>query len=166
MNYLQRIDTNTTGNRYDVTPLFADYEAFTALVNDLAAPFVDTEIDLIAGIDALGFVLATAVSTKLHKGILTIRKGGKLPVPTDRISFVDYSGEQKSLEIRADAPLSGKNVLLVDEWIETGAQIRAAVQLIEGKNGRVAGIASINIDENEATRTLQKQYRCHSIGLE
>jgi len=166
MNYLQRIDTNTTGNRYDVTPLFADYEAFTALVNDLAAPFVDAEIDLIAGIDALGFVLATAVSTKLHKGILTIRKGGKLPVPTDRISFVDYSGEQKSLEIRADAPLSGKNVLLVDEWIETGAQIRAAVQLIEGKNGRVAGIASINIDENEATRTLQKQYRCHSIGLE
>ena len=166
MDYLGLIDIHTMGNRYDVTPLFANYEAFTALVTDLAAPFADVDIDLVAGIDALGFVLATAVSRHLHKGILTIRKGGKLPVPTDRISFVDYSGEQKSLEIRADAPLSGKNVLLVDEWIETGAQMRAAVQLIEEKNGRIAGIASINIDENEATLALQKQYRCHYIGLE
>lgn len=81
MDYLQLIDMDTAGNRCDVTPLFADYEAFTALVNDLAAPFVDVDIDLVAGIDALGFVLATAVSIHLRKGLLTIRKGGKLPVP-------------------------------------------------------------------------------------
>ncbi len=165
MYYLQLIDINTMGNRYDVTPLFADYEAFMALVMDLAAPFVDVDIDLVAGIDALGFVLATAVSNYLHKGILTIRKGGKLPVPTDRISFVDYSGEQKSLEIRADALNAGTKVLLVDEWIETGAQIRAAIRLIEGQNGRIAGIATINMDENKETLALREQYQCHHIGV-
>jgi len=62
MNYLTLIDTETLGLRYDVTPLFADYAAFTAVVDDLAAPFADVEIDLVAGIDALGDILGTAVS--------------------------------------------------------------------------------------------------------
>ena len=159
MNYLARIDTDTSGLRCDVTPLFADYAAFTAVVNDLAAPFVDTEIDLVAGIDALGFILGTAVALRLQKGFLAIRKGGKLPVKVNRVAFVDYTGQQKALEIRTDALKAGMNVLLVDEWVETGAQVKAAIELVEMQNGRIAGIATINIDDNKATRQLRQQYR-------
>lgn len=159
MNYLAKIDTNTSGPRYDVTPLFADYAAFSAVVDDLAAPFADVEIDLVAGIDALGFILGTAVALRLQKGFLAIRKRGKLPVKVNRVAFVDYSGQQKALEIRADALIAGMNVLLVDEWVETGAQVKAAVELVEMMDGRIAGIATINMDDNKTTRQLRQLYR-------
>lgn len=159
MHYLARIDTETSGSRYDVTPLFADYDAFSAVVNDLAAPFADAEIDLVAGIDALGFILGTAVALRLQKGFLAIRKGGKLPVEVNRVEFVDYTGRQKALEIRADALKAGMNVLLVDEWVETGAQMKAAIELVEMMDGRIAGIATINMDDNKTTRQLRQQYR-------
>ncbi len=159
MNYLALIDTETSGSRYDVTPLFADYAAFSAVVDDLAAPFVDVGIDLVAGIDALGFILGTAVALRLKKGFLAIRKGGKLPVKVNRVEFVDYTGQQKALEIRANALKAGMDVLLVDEWVETGAQVRAAVELVEMMHGRVAGIATINMDDNKMTRQLRQQYQ-------
>ena len=158
MNYLALIDTETSGSRYDVTPLFADYAAFTAVVNDLAGPFMDEEVDLVAGIDALGFILGTAVALRLKKGFLAIRKGGKLPVEVNRVAFVDYTGRQKALEIRTDALKAGLNVLLVDEWVETGAQVKAAVELVEMMDGRIAGIAAINMDDNKATQQLRQQY--------
>jgi adenine phosphoribosyltransferase len=61
-NYLHLIDVNTEGPRYDVTPLFADFESFSALVEDLLAQFNTDKIDYVAGIDALGFILGTAIS--------------------------------------------------------------------------------------------------------
>jgi adenine phosphoribosyltransferase len=164
MNYLEQIDTNTSGLRYDVTPLFADYDAFSAVVNDLVAPFVDVEIDLVAGIDALGFILGTAVAMRLQKGFLAIRKGGKLPVKVNRVEFVDYTGQQKALEIRTNGLNPGTNVLLVDEWVETGAQLKAAIELVEMQNGRVAGIATINMDVNKTTQLLQQQYLVVAVG--
>ncbi len=77
----QRIDTHTQGPRCDVTALFADYEAFAALVEDLVIPFAHVELDYVAGIDALGFILGAAIALQLPRGFLPIRKGGKLPVP-------------------------------------------------------------------------------------
>ena len=165
-DYLRLIDTQTEGSRNDVTPLFADAAAFSALVADLVAPFDTTEIDLVAGIDALGFILGTAVAIRLGKGFIPIRKGGKLPVLTDTVEFVDYTSEQKSLELRIGAIRPGAKVLLVDEWIETGAQVQAAVKLIERQGGVVAGITTINIDENEATKSLQAKYRCHAVWVD
>ena len=164
MDYLQRIDTNTSGQRYDVTPLFTDYAAFAAAVADLATPFADEAVDLVAGIDALGFILGTAVAMRLQKGFLAIRKGGKLPVKVNRVRFVDYTGQQKALEIRTDGLDPGANVLLVDEWVETGAQAKAAIKLVEMQNGRIAGIATINMDNNKTTRQLRQQYRVFAVG--
>ena len=92
-------------------------------------------------------------------GILTIRKGGKLPVATDFIKFTDYSGSEKQLEIRKDILTKGMHVLIVDEWIETGAQIEASIQLIENQEAVVVGIASIAMDENEKTRYLRSNYQ-------
>jgi adenine phosphoribosyltransferase len=165
-NYLRLIDTNTAGVRYDVTPLFSDYEAFTALVEDLARPFANTASDYVAGIDALGFILGTAVALRLQKGFVPIRKGGKLPVAVHRVAFVDYSGEAKSLEVRHDALPPGQKVLLVDEWVETGAQMQAAARLIERLGCAVIGVAAINMDDNAASGRLRETYRCHTVWLD
>lgn len=162
-NYLQLIDKHTLGPRYDVTPLFADHEAFTALVEDLSKPFETIQFDMVAGIDALGFILGTALALRFRKGFLPIRKGGKLPVKADISHFVDYTGQEKSLELRAETIRPGTRVLVVDEWIETGAQVKAAIELIEGQGGVVVGIATIGMDDNEATRPLLEGYNCYAI---
>ena len=164
--YLHLIDTNTPGPRDDVTPLFASYDAFSALVDDLLNHFNDVTFDCIAGIDALGFILGAAMAMRAEVGFVPVRKGGKLPVEVDSVEFVDYTGQPKSLELRAVAIKAGTSVLLVDEWIETGAQMRAAVELVEGQGGIVAGIAAINIDDNEGSRWLVERYRCFSLWSE
>ncbi len=165
-DYLRLIDTHTRGPRCDVTPLFSDTAAFSALVSDLVAPFDAAEIDLVAGIDALGFILGTAIAIRLGRGFIPIRKGGKLPVQADRVDFVDYTGQSKSLELRAGAVQPEAKILLVDEWIETGAQVKAAAQLIARQGGILAGITSISMDLNEKTRPLLQTYHCHAIWME
>lgn len=157
-DYLSLIDTHTSGPRYDVTPLFADAAAFAAALDDLLALIGDTPYDLVAGIDALGFILGAGLAMRAGKGFVPIRKGGKLPVATDTIEFVDYSGASKSLEVRRDALSPGARVLVVDEWIETAAQVAAAIQLIEGQGGAIAGVATIHMDENERTRRATERY--------
>ena len=161
--YLRLIDTQTPGPRCDVTPLFADPQAFAALVADLCAPFMEGEIDRVAGIDALGFILGTAMAIHLKKGFIPIRKGGKLPVVASRAEFVDYSGQQKVLELRQGSIKVGERVLVVDEWIETGAQMQAAVELIEGAGGVVIGIAAINMDDNPGVMRLRERYVCCTV---
>ena len=161
--YLQLIDTETSGNRCDVTPLFADHAAFSALVDDITEAFSKIAFDYVAGIDALGFILASAVAIRAERGFIPIRKGGKLPVETRVVTFMDYSKTEKSLEVRADLDLSGARILLVDEWIETGAQVSAAVSLLEAQGSKIAGIATINMDENDTTLLLREKYHCHQV---
>jgi len=162
-DYLRLIDTNTSGPRCDVTPLFTDSEAFLELVSDLALPFSEIDFEYVAGIDALGFILGTALAMHLHRGVIAIRKGGKLPVPVIERQFTDYTGQLKKLELRTDILKPGDRVLLVDEWIETGAQVKAAIELLEELQATVVGIATINIDDNPLTQQLQKQYFCYSL---
>ena len=158
--YLALIDRETSGNRCDVTPLFADHAAFSALLDDLVPLVEQLTFEAVAGIDALGFILGTALALRCHVGFVPIRKGGKLPVAVDSAACVDYTGQCKTLELRRDVLRPGTRVLLVDEWIETGAQIRAAIRLIEGQGGVIAGIASLHIDDNEQTEPLRARYHC------
>ena len=162
-SYLNKIDRNTNGNRYDVTPLFSDHKDFSELVEDLSACLAGTTVDLVACIDALGFILGTAIARKLKAGILPVRKGGKLPVKSDRIEFCDYTGLEKQLEIRRDILSSGTRVLVVDEWIETGAQVLAAIHLIEKQGGSIVGVAAINMDDNESTRLISSNYKVYTV---
>ena len=162
-NYLRWIDRNTNGSRYDVTPLFSHHADFNALVDDLAASVAGTTIDLVACIDALGFILGTAIAQKLGVGILPVRKGGKLPVESDRTEFRDYTGQEKQLEIRRDILSQGSRVLIVDEWIETGAQVSATISLIEGHGAIVVGIATINMDDNEKTKSISSKYKVYTV---
>ncbi|NPV57600.1 MAG: adenine phosphoribosyltransferase [Anaerolineae bacterium] len=151
-DYLDLITRETPGNRCDVTPLFEDAAGFSAAVNDLAAELAGKSFDLVAGIDALGFILGAALAQRLGLGFLPIRKAGKLPAPAARAEFTDYSGAPKALEVRAGALQTGQRVLLVDEWIETGAQ--------------VAAVAAIHLDVNESTRRLMDQYRVTCLEME
>lgn len=165
-DYLKRIDQQTNGPRYDVTPLFADAEAFASLVDDLIGQAEGCHFDLVAGIDALGFILGAAIATRTGRGFVTIRKDGKLPVETVSADCVDYTGHRKSLHLRPDALTGGARVLLVDEWIESGAQVRAAATLIESVGGTVAGIATIHVDVNDSTRALLNSYPLFYAELE
>lgn len=163
IDYRSLIDTRTQGPRNDVTPLFTDYAAFSALLDDLTAPFAAASYDLVAGIDALGFILGTAVAVRSRKGFLALRKGGKLPGKTDTAYFVDYSGHPKTLEMRLEAIPPGTRVLIVDEWIETGAQAKAAIELIERQGGVIVGVATIGMNNNADTRVLVEQYNAHAV---
>lgn len=162
-NYLSLIDTHTRGPRCDVTPLFAAPGALRMLAEDLAAPFITANIAAVAAVDALGFIVGTAVACQLGVGVLALRKGGKLPAEAASEAFVDYSGQQKSLEVRPFLVTPGMRLLIVDEWIETGAQVSAAARLIERLGGVVAGIATINIDENQQVKDLCARYTVHAL---
>jgi len=161
--YLAHIDTDTCGNRNDVTPLFADRNAFVQLVADLVCPFAGAFIDRVIAIDALGFILGTAVAERLGVGLIPVRKGGKLPVPSERIEFVDYTGMPKALEMRRDALAPGMKVLVVDEWVETGAQVLAAIALAERLGAEIGGIATICMDRNANTSGLRERYVVHEV---
>jgi adenine phosphoribosyltransferase len=162
-DYLRLIREFPHGPRNDVTPVFADPEAFDSLVNDLIEPFKVDGIALVAGIDALGFIVGTAVALKLKVGFLPIRKADKLPGKVRAALVRDYSGKEKGLEVNADAVLPGTRVLLVDEWSQTGAQLTAAAALIEELGGVIAGVCVINMDRNEGTQALRHRYKCHSL---
>jgi adenine phosphoribosyltransferase len=163
-SYLQLVDLVPQGPRNDVTPIFSDFGAFSALVDDLAEPFTDAEIDYVAGIDALGFILGVALALRLKRGFVPIRKGGKLPVPAVTAGFVDYTGEKGALELRRGLVKPGDRILLADEWVETGAQVQAAVGLIEQQGGVVVGIAAIHMDDSPQTERLREKYTCHTVG--
>ncbi len=167
MDYLALIDRSKLHyKRSDVTPIFADPAAFAALVGDLVAPFRDAGVQRVVGTDALGFIVGTAVALRLGVGFVPVRKGGKLPVKKETAAFRDYSGEEKSLELRADPWPTGTRVLLVDEWIESGAQARAAAELVERAGGVIVGIAAIAFRRNERTAPLWERYRCHGLWPE
>ena len=162
-NYLRLINFQSIGPRCDITPIFMDFVAFEEMINDFSSLARNIPFDRVAGIDALGFIPATALAFQLKKGFIPIRKGGKLPVKKTQIEFVDYTKQIKILELAEGVISQGEKVLLMDEWIETGAQVMAAVQLIKSQGGIIAGILCIHMDENENTRSLKKNFRCISL---
>jgi adenine phosphoribosyltransferase len=165
--YLHLIDrSRTVYKRTDVTPIFADPAAFASLIEDLAGPYLGLGISQVAGLDALGFIVGTALALRLGAGFVPIRKGGKLPVAHDRESVTDYSGTTKLLELRSGAFPPGARVLLADEWVDTGAQARAAIALIGRAGGVVVGIAAIGFRRNERTADLLARHLCHSVWPE
>uniref|UniRef100_A0A8C3U917 adenine phosphoribosyltransferase n=1 Tax=Catharus ustulatus TaxID=91951 RepID=A0A8C3U917_CATUS len=97
-------------------------------VADLLQPFQGDAIDMVAGIDGL-------CPLSLGKGFLAIRKAGHLCVQTVTQPYTDYSGREKVMEVRTDAISPGLRILLVDQWVETGGTMRAAIELVEQLGG-------------------------------
>lgn len=142
------IDFQAPGGRCDVTPVFRDPEAFDDLTTRMTEAVRPLQIDAVAGIDALGFILGTALARALGKGLVLLRKEGKLPHGRDQIGFIDYSGKPKALELSHGAVREGQRLLLVDDWIETGAQVKAAAKLIKGQGGVLVGVLAMKADKS------------------
>jgi len=120
----------------DVTTLFAEPEGLRGIVETMIAPYRDKDIDLIAGIDARGFILGGAMAMALGKGFVPIRKKGKLPAKVFREEYsLEYGVDE--VEIHVDALDEGAKVLLVDDLIATGGTAVAGVKLIERAGGSV-----------------------------
>jgi adenine phosphoribosyltransferase len=124
----------------DITPLLADGAAFDAVIGGLAAA-AEPGIDLVAGVEARGFLIAGALARQLDCGLVPVRKAGKLPPPTVRRA---YDLEYGSAEIEVPAGvLSGKRVLVVDDVLATGGTLRAATELVAEAGATVVGLAVI-----------------------
>lgn len=114
----------------DFTPLLANGPAFKALIDLLQARYVNHSIDVVVGIEARGFVLASALAYALGAGTVLIRKEGKLPHETHAQEYeLEYGASV--LEISRDAFESGQRLLVVDDVLATGGTVGAAVKLIQ-----------------------------------
>ena len=122
----------------DVTTLFLDPRGFRIAVDQLLDPFVGVQIDMVAGLEARGFILGGAVAHQLSVGFLPIRKKGKLPGKTIAQDYALEYGEA-TVEIHDDALQPGERVLLVDDLLATGGTARAGIQLIERLGAEVVG---------------------------
>ncbi|MFA5303531.1 MAG: S-methyl-5'-thioadenosine phosphorylase [Candidatus Nanoarchaeia archaeon] len=120
----------------DVTTLFKDKEAFSQLINIFEKRYKNMDIDIIAGIESRGFIIASILANKLNKGLVLIRKKGKLPSETISESY-DLEYGKAELEIHKDSIIPWQKVLLVDDLIATGGTIKAAGNLIEKLGGTV-----------------------------
>lgn len=121
----------------DITALLADAEAFATVVAALAA--VAPDVDMVAGVEARGFLLAGAVAGRLGRGLVPVRKAGKLPPPTLHASYeLEYGSAE--IEVPADV-VNGRRILLVDDVLATGGTLRASSELITRAGGEVVALA-------------------------
>lgn len=126
----------------DITTLIADPVGLRASVDGLLWPFLSTEIDHVAGIEARGFILGGAVAHELGRGFVPIRKKGKLPWKTIGQNYeLEYGVD--TIEIHEDAIAKGDKVLVIDDLIATGGTANAAVELIRRSGGEVVAAAFV-----------------------
>jgi adenine phosphoribosyltransferase len=163
--YLNIMSPNTKGEKFawlDPTSIYINTNAFIDLLDDLLDDLEEIDCDVVAGIDAMGFVLGSALAARLSKGFLPIRKAGKLCVNTKKVDFVNYSKRNQFMEIRFPAFEAGTKVIIVDQWVETGGTMGAAIKLIEQQGGLVKGVIALAIEENDNTKKLRNDYKCFS----
>ncbi|HAM35615.1 MAG TPA: adenine phosphoribosyltransferase [Elusimicrobia bacterium] len=122
----------------DITPLLSDAKAFAAAIDKMTEPFQSAGIEIVAGIESRGFLLATPIAYRLKAGVVPIRKKGKLPRRTKSAAY-DLEYGQDYIEAHEDAFPAGAKVLLVDDVLATGGTAKAACELIEQIGGAVAG---------------------------
>ena len=124
----------------DITPLLSHGEAFIA-VTERFASFADTST-VVAGIEARGFIFASAVANQLHSGFVPIRKAGKLPHNTISESYgLEYGTD--TLEVHIDAVTPGTKVLLIDDVLATGGTISAAIELMHRLGAEVIHVVAL-----------------------
>ena len=125
-------------NFKDVSPLLGNATAFTTAVSLMAHSFEVEEVEYVAGIEARGIILGSAVANFLNLGFIPIRKPGKLPGETVAQNYILEYGES-SLEMQCGAVPEGSNVLIVDDILATGGTAKSAAKLVERIGGRVVG---------------------------
>jgi len=127
----------------DVLPMLADGKAFAQVVQQMAAPWrqldVQANVQVVAGIEARGFMLAGALALTLQAGFMPLRKAGKLPGRVERVAYSLEYGEAV-LEAQTEVLLPGTRVLLIDDVLATGGTLRAALELMSRLRVKVVGV--------------------------
>ncbi|MDU6641532.1 MAG: adenine phosphoribosyltransferase, partial [Alloscardovia omnicolens] len=128
----------------DFMPVFAQAKSMNLLIQGLvnALPVMPSEFDYIAGLEARGFLIGTALAQKLDKGFIAVRKAGKLPPPVLSQSY-DLEYGKATMEIEKDLVKPGSRILIVDDLIATGGTAWAAMKLFESIDCSVAGFSFV-----------------------
>jgi adenine phosphoribosyltransferase len=155
---------NWPGNRRsDLTHILAQTDVFPTLIDALAFPFLHDHITHVATVDAGGFPLGGAIAYRLKAGVVLIRKGGHVDWETVTATCIDFSGKEKQLEITSDTVSSSDRVVVVDDWSETGGQLRAAIRLVEQLGAKVVGAACLHIAPAVRQDPALAAYRLHGV---
>jgi adenine phosphoribosyltransferase len=146
----------------DITPLVKNPDTLRLSVHQLIQPFIGQKIDLVAGMEARGFIFGSLAAWELGVGFIPLRKPGKLPYDKHSVSYeLEYGSA--SLEAHTDAISSGQSVLVVDDVLATGGTAAASCDLIEQLGGNVTGCAFvIELDALKGRQKLQN-YHIHSL---
>lgn len=127
-------------NFYDVSTLFRDGRALRAAVDAMAQPYREARLDALAGVEARGFLLASAMAYVLGTGVIMLRKPAKLPAETVGEEYELEYGKNR-IEMHRDAVEPGQRILVVDDLLATGGTAAAAGRLVERLGGSVEGYA-------------------------
>ena len=141
----------------DITTLIKDSKAFNYSIDQIVDISNKLEFDKIAAIESRGFVFASAVSYKLKKPFIMMRKKNKLPAEKMSVDFqLEYG--QATLEIHKDSISDGEKILIIDDLIATGGTAEAGAKLVEMSKGKVAGfVFIINLFDLGGNEKLQKK---------
>ena len=146
----------------DFSPILRDPSALSLVVDEFTKKFHPNDVDVFAGIESRGFILACALAQKYHKGMVLLRKAGKLPGKTVKVSYsIEYGKAQ--MEIQKTALEKNERVLICDDLLATGGTAKAAAKLVEKLEASVVGFAFII--ELTALKGIEKikEYRTESL---
>lgn len=144
----------------DLTPVWQDAAAFRSMVEQMSAPYRDSQIGMIAGIESRGLIIGSAMAFDMNVGLVPVRKEGKLPWKTVKASYSLEYGEATT-ELHEDAFAPGTRVLIVDDLLATGGTASAAIQLVKSLKGSI--VAAAFLVELEF---LQGRQRLEKLGVE
>ena len=146
----------------DFSPILKDPSALSYVVDELSKHFHPKNIDLFAGIESRGFLLASAMAVRYNKGMIMIRKAGKLPGKTVKQSYsIEYGND--TIEIQNNSITKGDRILICDDLLATGGTAKASGKLIEKMGGKITGFAFIiELTGLNGIKEISK-YNCKSL---
>jgi len=124
----------------DISTLLKDPKAFGKSIDALAKQFKKARVEYVVGIEARGFIFGAALAYKLKAGFVPVRKKGKLPYKTKKVTYqLEYGTD--TLEIHEDAVPPKARVLIVDDLLATGGTVKAVIDLLKGQQAKIVGVA-------------------------
>ena len=146
----------------DITPVLSDIHTLRASVKEMVAPFVNSGIDIVVGIESRGFIFGAPIADMLNCSFVPVRKPGKLPWKTESVSYeLEYGTD--ALEIHKDAIAKGQSVLIVDDLLATGGTAEATCKLVSKLGGNIKGLSVLIELEDLNGRKRLNQYNVHSL---
>jgi adenine phosphoribosyltransferase len=127
---------------YDITTLLKDKLGYATLIDQLSEHYVGKDIDLVLGMEARGFIFAPTLAYRLNAGFVPVRKPGKLPAKTSKVSY-DLEYGSNTLEIHTDAIQRGQRVIIIDDLLATGGTAEATVTLAKNAGAEVVGLGFV-----------------------